>query len=202
VHRKNRNLIGERSTRNRERRASAGRGAGTGSAKALPRLFGRLPPVCWGTLLQSRPPNHSGLTPAALVHVRLCIAKIAISSARDLHATRSGARQPAVRIRRHICNGVRRRIVGSRVRGSAIVFATAIPHIFADRHRAANPRAAGVSSPWCAIIALAGECAFRRSMHAVVWEPDLQRHYRDYSGDCPRCVRQRGCNRLRVTTAG
>gem|GEM_PF-3402616 len=83
--------------RRQERRASAGRGAGTGSAKALPRLFGRLPPVCWGTLLQSRPRNHGGLTPAALVHVRLCIAKIAVPSASDLRASRSGGRKPAVR---------------------------------------------------------------------------------------------------------
>jgi len=101
-------------------------------------------PRCVGaTPLQSRPRNHSGLTPAALVHVRLCIAKIAVPSASDLRASRSGGRKPAVRIRRHICNRVRRRNMGVLLPDSSGVFATAIPHIFADRHRAANqePRA-------------------------------------------------------------
>jgi hypothetical protein len=42
-------------------------------------------------------PNHGGLTPAALVNVRLCIAKIAVPLAdvRRLHK-KSGGRQPPV----------------------------------------------------------------------------------------------------------
>jgi len=52
---------------------NARRGVRTGSAKALPRLFGRLPPVCWGTLLQSRPRSHAGLTPAALAPRDACV---------------------------------------------------------------------------------------------------------------------------------
>ena len=50
-----------------------------------------------------------------------------------------------MRIRRHICNGVRRRNMGVLLPDSSGVFATAIPHIFADRHRAANPGAASVT---------------------------------------------------------
>ena len=145
------------------------------------------------TRLQSPPRNHGGLTPAALVHVRLCIAKIAISSASDPHASRSGGRKPAVRsggalatafvgalsavafgvplsslqlrFRTSSQTDTVRRIQERRAsarRGLGIASATAYAHLFGPCRRAEDTRAAGVSSPWCAIIALAGECAFRR----------------------------------------
>jgi hypothetical protein len=60
--------------------------------------------------------NHGGLTPAALVNVRLCIPKIAIRPTHGrCYSTRSGGRKPPVanaacRYRgSHICNSIRTR---------------------------------------------------------------------------------------------
>jgi hypothetical protein len=71
-------------------------------ATATPPAFASTPPAVprdfAEALLQVRFPNtHGGLTPAALVHVRFCIAKIVILSADGrCNTAKSGGRKPPV----------------------------------------------------------------------------------------------------------
>jgi hypothetical protein len=109
-------------TRNQERLASAPRGAGVGHARETQSPRDRRYPLqtrfpkprradarrsCFDSrdspdtircALPARPnATHGGLTPAALVNVRLCIPKIAILPAHGhCYSTRSGGRQPPV----------------------------------------------------------------------------------------------------------
>jgi hypothetical protein len=126
-------------TRNQERLASASRGAGVGHARETQSPRGRRYPLqtrfpkprraharrsCFDSrdspdtircALPARPnATHGGLTPAALVNVRLCIPKIAIPPAHGrYYSTRSGGRKPPVAntarpySETHICNRVR-----------------------------------------------------------------------------------------------
>jgi hypothetical protein len=126
-------------TCNQERGASASRGAGVGHARETQSPRDRRYPLqtrfpkprraharrsCFDSrdspdtircALPARPnATHGGLTPAALVNVRLCIPKIAIRPTHGrYYSTRSGGRKPPVAntacrcSETHICNRVR-----------------------------------------------------------------------------------------------
>jgi len=76
------------------------------------------------SLLRSRYRSHGGLTPALLVHVRLCIAKVAIPSAGERRANKSGGRKPPG-LRQRACNGVRQLTGGSLPSNCGSAFANA-----------------------------------------------------------------------------